>query len=113
MLNHQPDHEAGFLRIRDLVQRSGVSKETIHYYIREGLLPKPRKSGKNVAEYDDGFVGRIRFIKELQDRYFFPLAVIKNIFKKQKKIDRVAIFSQSPKRVLQPRRSVPAERDCR
>jgi DNA-binding transcriptional MerR regulator len=85
MLNHQPDHEGGFLRIRDLVQRTGVSKETIHYYIREGLLPKPRKSGKNVAEYDDGFVGRIRFIKELQDRYFFPLAVIKNIFRKQRK----------------------------
>jgi DNA-binding transcriptional MerR regulator len=73
------------LKIRELVKHSGVSKETIHYYIREGLLPKPRKCGKNVAEYDDGFVGRIRFIKELQDRYFFPLAVIKNIFKNQRK----------------------------
>jgi DNA-binding transcriptional MerR regulator len=72
------------LKIRELVKHSGVSKETIHYYIREGLLPKPRKCGRNVAEYDDGFVERIRFIKELQDRYFFPLAVIKNIFKKQR-----------------------------
>jgi len=74
-----------FLKIRELVKHSGVSKETIHYYIREGLLPKPRKCGRNVAEYNDGFVGRIRFIKELQDRYFFPLAVIKNIFRQQKK----------------------------
>jgi DNA-binding transcriptional MerR regulator len=73
------------LKIRQLVKHSGVSKETIHYYIREGLLPKPRKCGRNVAEYDDGFVERIRFIKELQDRYFFPLAVIKNIFRKQRK----------------------------
>ncbi len=73
------------MKIRDLVKHSGVSKETIHYYIREGLLPKPRKRGKNVAEYDGGFVERIRFIKELQDRYFFPLAVIKNIFRKQRK----------------------------
>jgi DNA-binding transcriptional MerR regulator len=72
------------LKIRELVKHSGVSKETIHYYIREGLLPKPRKQGRNVAEYDDGFVERIRFIKELQDRYFFPLAVIKNIFRKQR-----------------------------
>ena len=72
------------MKIRELVKHSGVSKETIHYYIREGLLPKPRKHGKNVAEYDDGFVERIRFIKELQDRYFFPLAVIKNIFRKQR-----------------------------
>jgi DNA-binding transcriptional MerR regulator len=73
-----------FLKIRELVKHSGVSKETIHYYIREGLLPKPRKQGRNVAEYDDGFVERIRFIKDLQDRYFFPLAVIKNILRKQR-----------------------------
>jgi DNA-binding transcriptional MerR regulator len=72
------------LKIRELVKHSGVSKETIHYYIREGLLPKPRKQGRNVAEYDDGFVERIRFIKDLQDRYFFPLAVIKNILRKQR-----------------------------
>jgi len=67
------------------VKHTGVSKETVHYYIREGLLPKPRKQGRNVAEYDDGYVERIRFIKELQDRHFFPLAVIKNILKQQKK----------------------------
>jgi DNA-binding transcriptional MerR regulator len=73
------------LKIRDLVQHTSVSKETVHYYIREGLLPRPRKQGRNVAEYDDSYVERIRLIKELQDRYFFPLAVIKNILIKQKK----------------------------
>jgi DNA-binding transcriptional MerR regulator len=73
------------LKIRDLVQRTGVSKETVHFYIREGLLPKPRKRGRNIAEYDDKYVERIRFIKELQDRHFLPLSVIKNILKKQKK----------------------------
>jgi DNA-binding transcriptional MerR regulator len=61
-----------------------VSKETVHFYIREGLLPKPLKKGRNIAEYDDSYVERIRFIKELQDRHFLPLAVIKNILKKQK-----------------------------
>jgi len=73
------------MKIRELVKHSGVTKETIHYYVREGLLPKPRKCGRNVAEYDEGFVERLRFIKELQDRYFFPLAVIKNIFREQRK----------------------------
>lgn len=72
------------LKIRDLVQHTGVSKETVHFYIREGLLPKPLKRGRNIAEYDDSYVERIRFIKELQDRHFLPLAVIKNILKKQK-----------------------------
>jgi DNA-binding transcriptional MerR regulator len=73
------------LKIRELSKNSEVSKETIHFYIREGLLPKPRKQGKNVAEYDDSYVERIRFIRELQDHYFLPLSVIKNILKKQKK----------------------------
>jgi DNA-binding transcriptional MerR regulator len=73
------------LKIRELVQRTRVSKETVHYYLREGLLPKPRKRGRNIADYNDTHVERIRLIKELQDRYFLPLAVIKNIIKNQKK----------------------------
>ena len=73
------------MKIRDLVQHTSVSKETVHFYIREGLLPRPLKKGRNIAEYDDSYVERIRFIKELQDHHFFPLAVIKNILKKQKK----------------------------
>lgn len=73
------------MKIGDLVQRTQVSKETVHYYIREGLLPKPRKLGRNVAEYDAHFVERIRLIKELQDQYYLPLAVIGNILKNQKK----------------------------
>jgi len=73
------------VKIGDLVQRTQVSKETVHYYIREGLLPKPRKLGRNVAEYDDHYIERIRLIKELQDQYFLPLAVIGNILKNQKK----------------------------
>jgi len=73
------------LKIRDLVERTGVSRETVHYYIRDGLLPKPRKRGRNIADYDDSYVERIRMIKELQDNYFLPLAVIKNILKNRKK----------------------------
>ena len=73
------------LKISELAQRTKVSKETVHYYIREGLLPKPRKRGRNIADYDQGYIERIRLIKELQDRYFLPLAIIKNIIKYQKK----------------------------
>ena len=73
------------MKISELSQRTGVSKETVHYYIREALLPKPRKRGRNIADYDNRYVERIRLIKELQDRFFLPLAVIKNILKHQKK----------------------------
>jgi DNA-binding transcriptional MerR regulator len=72
------------VKIRELVKQTQVSKETIHYYIREGLLPRPRKLGKNVAEYSDRYVERIRVIKELQDHCFLPLSVIKKILKYEK-----------------------------
>lgn len=73
------------MKIKELVQRTEISKETIHYYIREGLLPKPRKRCKNMADYDESYIEKIRRIKELQYNHFLPLAVIKEILKNPKK----------------------------
>jgi DNA-binding transcriptional MerR regulator len=70
---------------RELVQATGVSKETIHYYIREGVLRKPRATGKNSADYHEGYVEQIRIIRQLQDNYFLPLSVIKKIIRQHKK----------------------------
>lgn len=73
------------MKISELVQRTKVARETIHYYIREGVLAKPRKMGKNTADYDESYVDQIRVIKGLQDNYYLPLSVIKKILKTQKK----------------------------
>lgn len=67
------------MKIGELAKRTDVPKQTIHYYIRSGLLPKPRKLGSNSAEYDESYVERIRLIKELQNDFFFPLPTIKKI----------------------------------
>ena len=67
------------MKISELVRRTKAPKETIHYYIRAGLLPKPRKLGSNSADYDQSYVERIRLIKELQNDFFFPLPAIKKI----------------------------------
>lgn len=73
------------MKISELVKRTSVSKETIHYYVREGLVSKPRKPGKNIADYSDDCIDQIKTIKKLQDNYFLPLSVIKKIIKKHKK----------------------------
>ncbi len=65
------------LKMRDLERATGVGRETIRYYIREGLLPQPERPGRNVAWYDDGFVDRILVIKDLQRKRFLPLHAIK------------------------------------
>jgi DNA-binding transcriptional MerR regulator len=70
---------AGRLKMKDLERATGVGRETIRFYIREGLLPEPERPGRNVAWYDASFVERIRLIKDLQGRRFLPLHVIKAI----------------------------------
>jgi len=67
------------LRMRDLERATGVGRETIRFYIREGLLPEPERPGRNVAWYAPGFVERIALIKELQQKRFLPLHVIKSL----------------------------------
>jgi DNA-binding transcriptional MerR regulator len=73
------------MKISELVKKTGVSKETIHYYIREGLLRKPRKTGRNVAQYSDEYVEQIQTIKALQDNHYLPLSVIRKILKRNRK----------------------------
>ena len=73
------------MKISTVVKRTGVPKETIHFYIREGLLRKPYKSGVNIADYNENHVKQIRFIKELRDNYYFPIPLIRKIIRKVKK----------------------------
>jgi DNA-binding transcriptional MerR regulator len=67
------------MRMRDLEKASGVGRETIRYYIREGLLPEPDKASRNSARYSDVHVARLRAIKRLQEERFLPLAVIRTL----------------------------------
>ena len=67
------------LKMRDLERATGVGRESIRFYIREGLLPEPERPGRNVAWYDESFIERIRLIKELQQKRYLPLQVIKAI----------------------------------
>ncbi|MGE5403426.1 MAG: MerR family transcriptional regulator [Candidatus Saccharibacteria bacterium] len=73
--------EAKLCKISDLVRLTGVSKQTIHYYLREGLLLPPVRSSKNMAYYNESTVDDIRFIKELQEKRYLPLAIIKEVLK--------------------------------
>ncbi len=67
------------MRIGELADRTGISRETIHFYLREGLLPRPRKAGRNMAFYEDAHVERLLLIKRLQNEKFLPLARIKDL----------------------------------
>lgn len=61
-------------RVEELAQRCGLSVDTIRYYQRRDLLPRPQREGR-VAFYDDTHVQRLEQIGRLQERGF-SLAVI-------------------------------------
>src|SRR3954464_7159140 len=69
----------GMLKMSELAEQSGVSAGTIKHYLREGLLPEPVKTSRNMAYYPPDFVERIRLIKRLQEERFMPLRVIKHV----------------------------------
>jgi DNA-binding transcriptional MerR regulator len=67
------------LRMGELARASGVSAATIKHYLREGLLPEPVKTSRNMAYYPADFVDRIKMIKQLQEERYMPLRVIKDL----------------------------------
>ena len=71
--------EKKLMKMKDLSEATGVSSGTIRYYIQEGLLPKPVKTHKNMAYYDESYIERIRLIKQLQKSRYLPLDIIKKM----------------------------------
>jgi DNA-binding transcriptional MerR regulator len=63
----------------ELAEASGVPAPTIKHYLREGLLPEPVKTSRNMAYYPPEFVDRIKLIKRLQEERFMPLKAIRSV----------------------------------
>jgi DNA-binding transcriptional MerR regulator len=53
------------MRIGELSRRSEVPIPTIKYYLREGLLPPGRTTGRNQADYADTHLARLMIIRTL------------------------------------------------
>jgi MerR family mercuric resistance operon transcriptional regulator len=58
------------LTIGQLAKRAGVNLETIRYYERRSLLPKPARRASGYRQYPPNAVARIRFIKRAQELGF-------------------------------------------
>jgi AcrR family transcriptional regulator/predicted DNA-binding transcriptional regulator AlpA len=79
-----------FMRISELSERSGVPKTTIHFYIREGLLHPPVKTGRTMAYYDSSHLLRLNIIQHTKRELGVPASSLKNM------IDKVDESSDKP-----------------
>ena len=66
------------LRVGAIAKKAGVGVQTLHYYERIGLLPKPTRSHANYRLYSPSALRRVTFIKKAQ-ALGFTLAEINEI----------------------------------
>jgi DNA-binding transcriptional MerR regulator len=65
--------------MKDLSDATGLSRQVIHYYIREGLLPPGEKASRNSAFYGQIHLDRLSLIRRLQQERFLPLRAIRAV----------------------------------
>lgn len=64
-------------RMKDLCDLTGLSRQAIHFYIQQGLLPPGHKTGRNMAWYGPEHVERLELVRRLQHERFLPLKAIR------------------------------------
>ena len=58
------------LSIGDLAKATGVPIETIRYYERMGVIPKPPRTASNYRAYTPAHEGRLKFVRRSRDLGF-------------------------------------------
>ena len=56
--------------IGTVAQQAGVNIETLRYYERKGIVPKPPRTSSNYRLYSEETVRRVRFVKRAQELGF-------------------------------------------
>ena len=64
------------LRIKELEEATGLNRRTIHYYMAEGLLSLPLRTGKTMAYYNSKHIEEIKNIEKLR-KEGYPISLIK------------------------------------
>jgi len=64
------------MKIGELVEKSGVPRHRIHYYLNQGVLHPPEKVNRTNAYYNESHLKRLRMINRVKREYRSPLAFI-------------------------------------
>ena len=71
------DRDRWRYKMKDLCELTGLERQTIHFYIQQGLMSPGHKTGRNMAWYGQEHLQRLETIKKLQHERFLPLKAIK------------------------------------
>ena len=97
--------EDASLTIARAAERAQVGVETVRYYERRGLIPRPTRKVGAYRRYDASHVARIRFIKRAQD-LGFTLEEIGSLLALEDGTDRRSIQKIAAARLEQVRERI-------
>jgi Hg(II)-responsive transcriptional regulator len=88
--------------IGETAERAGVNVQTLRYYERRGLLPKPPRRASGYREFPDDAVRVVRFIKRAQE-LGFSLDEVEDLLKLRRgsRLNRKQIRSVAERRARQ------------
>src|SRR4051794_41138555 len=88
------------MRIGTAAQQAGVNVQTLRYYERRGLLPRPPRRESGYREFPDDAVRVVRFIKRAQD-LGFRLEEVEDLLKlrNDKRRDRARVRAVAERRI--------------
>lgn len=92
-------------KMKDLCDRAGVSRQLVHFYIQQGLVPEGKKTGKNMAYYSELHLQRLLLVRRLQHEHFLPLRAIRALLE-----ERDEAFSPAQQRQLREVRGAMSEK---
>jgi len=58
------------MKISELAKKTNIEIDTIRYYEKVGLIPKPQRSEKGYRHYDDRYVNYLEFIRKAKEMTF-------------------------------------------
>ena len=90
------------MRIGAAAEQAGVNVQTLRYYERRGLLPRPPRRDSGYREFPDEAVRIVRFIKRAQD-LGFSLDEVEELIRlrSDKRRDRARVRAIAERRVRQ------------
>lgn len=91
-------------KMKDLCDKAGVSRQLVHFYIQQGLLPEGKKTGKNMAYYSEKHLDRLLLVRRLQHEHFLPLKAIRALLD-----DRDEAFSPAQQKLMRDVRAAMPE----
>lgn len=71
-----------YVTIKTILQRTGIHRQTVHYYLRKELLPQPVRTSRTSALYPSATIELIELVHNLQRHQRLSLDEIVNLFRR-------------------------------